>query len=69
MSSFTNRLAKLEHAHGIGTEQHKGWLQFIWDGPKDDARLEATRLEAEASGMGLITLRIVDPKEQPAHVE
>ena len=58
-ANLTGRLNKLEKDHP--TQSYSGAIEFIWDGPGDDAALAEAEMQAEAENKLLIVRRIVDP--------
>jgi hypothetical protein len=58
-ANLTGRLDKLEKDQP--TQSYIGAIEFIWDGPSDDAALAAAEAQAEAENKLLIIRTIVDP--------
>ena len=60
-TNLTGRLNKLEKDQP--TQSYFGAIEFIWDGPDDDAALAEAEVQAEAENKMLIVRTIVDPPQ------
>jgi hypothetical protein len=61
-TKLIGRLERLEQMQP--SQSYDGAIEFVWDGPGDDAALAAAEAQAEAKNKMLIVRRIVDPSPE-----